>query len=109
VREQGKLDDKERERSTGTAVHIEDTVDEMCGRFVDAWHRAERGELTRENAGRHVGFEAFETFSRIMTPKRLELLRLPQPHLWQARARRLHRLGPPSGKTSNLAAIDFGV
>jgi predicted transcriptional regulator len=61
-------------------VHIGDTLDDMGRRFVDAWHRAEHGELTPENGERHVGFETFETFSRIMTPKRLELLRHVHRH-----------------------------
>jgi predicted transcriptional regulator len=61
-------------------VHIGDTLDDMGRRFVDAWHRAERGELTQENAERHVGFETFARFSRIMTPRRLELLRHVHRH-----------------------------
>jgi predicted transcriptional regulator len=61
-------------------VHIGDTLDDMGRRFVDAWHRAERGELTKENAERHIGFETFKTFSRIVTPKRLELLRHVHRH-----------------------------
>jgi predicted transcriptional regulator len=56
-------------------VHIGETIDDMGRRFVDAWHRAEWGELTAKNAERHVGFETFETVAQIMTPKRLELLR----------------------------------
>jgi predicted transcriptional regulator len=52
----------------------------MGRRFVDAWHRAERGELTKENAERHVGFETFAMFSRIMTPRRLDLLRHVHRH-----------------------------
>ena len=66
-----KKENKERELQ----IHIGDTLDDMGRRFVDAWHRAERRELTPENAERHVGFETFETLSRIMTPRRLELLR----------------------------------
>jgi predicted transcriptional regulator len=65
-------------------VHIGDTLDDMGRRFVDARHRAEHGELTQENAERHVGFETFETFSRIMTPRRLELLR--HVHRYPARS-----------------------
>lgn len=61
-------------------VHIGETVEDMGRRFVDAWHRAERGELTPDNAERHVGFETFETFAQIMTPKRLELLRHVHRH-----------------------------
>lgn len=41
-------------------------------RFVDAWHRAEKGEIFRE---RHLAFESWETFTRTLTGKRLELLR----------------------------------
>jgi predicted transcriptional regulator len=61
-------------------VHIGDTFDDMGRRFVDAWHRGERGELTQENAERHIGFEAFEAFSRMMTPRRLQLLRHVHRH-----------------------------
>ena len=61
-------------------VHIGEALDDMGRRFVEAWHRAERGELTKENAERHVGFESFETFSRVMTPRRLELLRHVHRH-----------------------------
>jgi predicted transcriptional regulator len=61
-------------------VHIGETVDDMGRRFVDAWHRAERGELTSRNAERHVGFENFEAFARVMTKKRLDLLRHVHRH-----------------------------
>jgi predicted transcriptional regulator len=61
-------------------VHIGEALDDMGRRFVDAWHRAEHGELTQENAERHVGFETFETFSRIMSPRRLDLLRHVHRH-----------------------------
>jgi predicted transcriptional regulator len=61
-------------------MHIGNTLDDMGRRFVDAWHRAERGELTPENAERHVGFENFDAFSRIMTPRRVELLRHVHRH-----------------------------
>src|SRR6266566_10068188 len=66
----------------------------MGRRFVDAWHRAERGELTKENAERHVGFETFETFSRIMTPRRLELLR----HVHRHPARSIRALAVALGR-----------
>ncbi len=56
-------------------VHIGDTFDAMSRRVIDAWHRAERGDLTDADAERHVGFETFELFARMMTPRRLELLR----------------------------------
>jgi predicted transcriptional regulator len=71
-----KKENKERELQ----VHIGNTLDDMGRRFVDAWHRAERGELTQENAERHIGFEAFEAFSRMMTPRRLQLPRHVHRH-----------------------------
>ena len=39
-------------------------------RFVEAWHRAERGEALAE---RHLAFESWEALSRLLTGKRLEL------------------------------------
>ena len=62
------------------SVHVGDTFDAMTKRVVDAWHRAERGELTEANAERHLGFETFELFARVMTPRRLELLRHVHRH-----------------------------
>jgi predicted transcriptional regulator len=83
-------ENKERELQ----VHVGDTLDDMGRRFVDAWHRAERGELTKENAERHVGFENFATFSRIMTPRRLELLR----HVHRQPARSIRALAMALGR-----------
>ena len=45
---------------------------EASRRFIDAWHRAESGENFQE---RHLAFESWESLSRILTSKRLELLR----------------------------------
>lgn len=56
-------------------VHVGDALAETGARFVDAWHRAERGELTGANAEHHLSFEDFATFARLVTPKRLALLR----------------------------------
>lgn len=44
---------------------------EASRRFVDAWHRAEKGKRVRE---RHLVFENWETLMRVLTGKRLELL-----------------------------------
>ncbi|MDA8051229.1 MAG: hypothetical protein M0002_14715 [Rhodospirillales bacterium] len=65
-------------------VHVGDRLDDMGRRFVDTWHRAERGELSDENAERHVGFESLELLVRVMTPRRMELLR--QVHRQPARS-----------------------
>ncbi|HUD56829.1 MAG TPA: hypothetical protein VMR02_16480, partial [Terracidiphilus sp.] len=42
------------------------------GNFIDAWHRAERGETFHE---RHLAFESWEVLARVLTNKRMELLR----------------------------------
>jgi len=39
--------------------------------FIDAWHRAERGETFYE---RHLAFENWDTLARVLTGKRMELL-----------------------------------
>ena len=46
-------------------------------RFVDAWHRAERGEAFRE---RHLAFESWDALARVLTGKRMELLRYVRRH-----------------------------
>jgi predicted transcriptional regulator len=46
--------------------------DEAARSFVDAWHRAERGETLHE---RHLAFESWDTLARVLTGKRMELLR----------------------------------
>lgn len=61
--------------ATTVRIHVGDTLDTVGKRFVDAWHRAERGELTPGNAEMSIGFESWETLVRILSPKRLERLR----------------------------------
>ncbi len=51
--------------------------DEAVSRFVDAWHRAEQGESFQE---RHLAFESWEALARVLTGKRLELLRYVRRH-----------------------------
>ena len=51
--------------------------DEASRRFVEAWHRAERGETFHE---RHLAFESWEALSRVLTGKRLEVLRYVRRH-----------------------------
>ena len=46
--------------------------DEAASRFVNAWHRAECGESFRE---RHLAFESWDALARVLTGKRMELLR----------------------------------
>src|SRR5687767_12646496 len=46
-------------------------------RFVDAWRRAEHGESFRE---RHLAFESWDALARVLTGKRMELLRYVRRH-----------------------------
>lgn len=46
-------------------------------RFVDAWHRAERGETFHE---RHLAFESWDALARVLTGKRMELLHHVRRH-----------------------------
>jgi predicted transcriptional regulator len=75
-------------------VHVGDTLETVGTRFVNAWHRAERGELTPENAELHVGFESWETMVRTLSPKRLELLR----HIHQHPAKNIRTLAVALGR-----------
>lgn len=57
-------------------VHV-GSVDEMGKRFVDAWHRAERGEKVEEA---HRTFLDLEAMLSTLTPRRLDLLRHVHRH-----------------------------
>ena len=46
-------------------------------RFIDAWRRAERGETFHE---RHLAFESWDALARVLTGKRMELLRYVRRH-----------------------------
>lgn len=61
--------------TTELVVHVGSGLREFSERFVEAWGRAERGELTAGNAEHHLSFESFAVFASVMTSKRLELLR----------------------------------
>jgi predicted transcriptional regulator len=75
-------------------VHVGETLANVGQRFIDGWHRAERGELTAENAELHVGFETWETMVRTLSPKRLELLR----HVHQHPAKNIRILAQALGR-----------
>jgi len=51
--------------------------DEASRRFIDAWHRAERGKSFHE---RHLAFESWDALARVLTGKRMELLRYVRRH-----------------------------
>ena len=50
---------------------------EASRRFVDAWRRAERGEIFHE---RHLAFESWDALARVLTGRRMELLRYVRRH-----------------------------
>jgi predicted transcriptional regulator len=58
-------------------VHIGETMEDVGARFVGGWHRIEAGEAVNE---KHVSFENWETMVRVLSPKRLELLRHVHQH-----------------------------
>jgi predicted transcriptional regulator len=51
--------------------------DEASRRFVDAWRRAARGKTFRE---RYLAFESWDALARVLTGKRMELLRYVRNH-----------------------------
>lgn len=51
--------------------------EEASNRFVDAWHRAEKGETFHE---RHLAFESWDALARTLTNKRMEILRHVRRH-----------------------------
>jgi len=53
-------------------IHVGESRAAVGTRFLEAWKRAEAGEAMSE---RHLTFDTFETMTRVLTPKRLELLR----------------------------------
>jgi predicted transcriptional regulator len=59
-------------------VAVGGAVEREAGRrFIDAWYRAERGEKLRE---RYLTFENWDTLVRVLTSKRMELLRYVRHH-----------------------------
>src|SRR5271155_1743614 len=59
-------------------ITVGGSVEEDAARkFVDAWHRAEHGETFHE---RHLAFESWDALARVLTGKRLELLRYVRRH-----------------------------
>ena len=59
-------------------VTVGGTLEEDASRrFISAWHRAESGEAFEE---RHLAFESWDTLARVLTGKRMELLRHVRRH-----------------------------
>jgi len=60
-----------------THIGIEDAA-RGFDRFVEAWHKAEAGEI--ERAEIHLNFDDFAMLSSVLTPKRLELMKTLRQH-----------------------------
>lgn len=90
---------------TDVEIHIGDSLGDIGRRFVNAWHRAERRELTAANAERHVTFVDLQTFSRVLSPKRVELLR----HVHRSPARSVRALALALGRDYRRVHEDVEV
>lgn len=75
-------------------LHVGEGLEAAGARFLDAWKRAEAGELRPDNAEVHLGFATFEDMVRVLSPKRLELLR----HLHRNPARSVRQLAVSLGR-----------
>jgi predicted transcriptional regulator len=58
-------------------VHVGERMADIGARFIDGWRRMERGKATNE---KHISFETWETMGRVLSPRRLELLRRLHRH-----------------------------
>src|ERR1017187_1363122 len=72
-------------------IHVGESLERVGTRFIDAWHRMERGEDVNE---KHVSFADWETMVRVLSPKRLELLR----HVHQHPAKNVRALAQALGR-----------
>jgi predicted transcriptional regulator len=60
-----------------TKIIVGGSLDEDSGAFLDAWHRAERGEPVDEHV---LAFESWEALAAVMTGERYRLLRHIHAH-----------------------------
>jgi predicted transcriptional regulator len=58
-------------------IHVGDGLDVIGERVKDAVRRDQEGERVREY---HLTFDSFETLAKVLTPRRLELLRHVHRH-----------------------------
>jgi predicted transcriptional regulator len=58
-------------------IHVGDGLDNIGDRVKDAVGRDRKGERVREY---HLTFDSFETLAKVLTPRRLELLRHARRH-----------------------------
>ena len=58
-------------------IHVGESLEAVGERVKDAVRRDSKGERVREH---HVSFDSFETLAKVLTPRRLELLRYVHRH-----------------------------
>lgn len=62
---------------TDMKVVVGGSLEDDAAAFLDAWHRAERGEIVNE---RVLAFESWEGLAQVMTGERYRLLRHVHAH-----------------------------
>lgn len=62
---------------SGPRVIVGGNLEEDASAFLDAWHRAERGDIVDENV---LAFESWEALAAVMTGERYRLLRHVHAH-----------------------------
>ena len=72
-------------------LHVGETMDDVGARAIAAWHRMAGGGDVSE---KHISFETWETMVRVLSPKRLALLR----HLHQTPAKNIRVLAGSLGR-----------
>lgn len=72
-------------------VHVDQDSEALGQRFIDAWHRAERGDATGEI---NLSFQSWERLVQVLSGKRLELIR----HLHRHPARTVAELARALGR-----------
>lgn len=80
-------------------IHVGESLEAVGARFVDSWHRMERGEAVNE---KHIGFADRETMVRVLSPKRLGLLR----HVHQHPAKNISALAQALGRDDHRVHED---
>jgi predicted transcriptional regulator len=71
------IDGKEGQDVDDVKVIVGGSIEDDAAVFLDAWHRAERGEVVRE---RVLAFESWDGLARVMTGERYRLLRHLHEH-----------------------------
>jgi predicted transcriptional regulator len=72
-------------------IHVGDSLEDVGARAIDAWNRMGRGQAVDE---KHISFESWETMVRVLSPKRVELLK----HLHRTPAKNIRMLAQALGR-----------